>query len=483
MLVYQNENRLRDFIHISIVVNIFVIVTLLVLLLDLNAIYYESYIDLSLLLCVVPVVLFLLLNLMSDNWRGLYVRPTLLFTLGFVIVFFQRNLDCVLGVASINEIASYFPPIVAIKCCIYASIGLCSFFCGNSIAMLIRREYTSIQTSVIGSRYMLFARILFYIFACGYFITTARSILSGEFIYNEEAMALRAGSFSNYSNVMTNVMIYVLLAANVNNLRKETEDISFKRLVLANGWLVNSFLLFFLFLQFLVGDRGPIISLVLANVVAFYALTRKKIRLIFLLLILIGGAFVLTAIGSVRRTTNTLSMSDIIAYEKTKNTSTISPTTMELAGSYNTFVYTVANVPSKRDYFYGKMQLRELVISVPFLYRFVPWAFSDISHENSSTDYCTFLIQGYNRTYGNGSSLLADIYLDFGLYGIIFVMFLIGLLLYKLDFELYYGGNLSWILLGIVIFSFSLYVSRATLSMPLYYFFPSFLILYLKKYF
>lgn len=469
---------------VSILINLLVIVIAIILLLFSGKGYSKSLLDISLLLIVIPVLIFLKENLSDNRFLNKYLRITLLFTLGFVIVFFQKNIDLFFGFVSEGNNDLFCVSSVVNKCCLYSVVGLSSFFIGNSIGMSFFKIGSFKKSEkCISLKYISFQKLLFYFFLCTYIYTIAADILSGNYFYNEATMEEAAGSLSNYSNVMIYVIVFTLLTSNVYNCRLNSNKISFYEFISTSGWLFNGALLFYLLLQFMIGDRGPIITIVLAYMLAYFLMSGKKIRMFVAIALVFLGAIMLTTIGQLRHETNILTISDFVSYKNRSEMNSILPATNELAGSYNTLTYSVANVPLKHDFFYGMIQIREIIIAVPFLHRFLPFAFSEITIENSSSDYCSYLIQGYNRTYGNGSSLLADIYLDFGIVGIIIIMIWLGYFIYRLDMEIYYGNNIYWLLTGLIFFSFSLYISRSVLTTPFYYMIPSFIIIYLRKYF
>ena len=52
---------------------------------------------------------------------------------------------------------------------------------------------------------------------------------------------------------------------------------------------------------------------------------------------------------------------------------------------------------------------------------------------DGSANFITYLIQGNDPSYGDGTSASADLYLDFGGYGVFFGLFIFGLLFQFFD--------------------------------------------------
>lgn len=418
-------------------------------------------------------------------FKGQYLRISYIFIIGYAIVFLQNNIDLLLGYKSVNSECFASSETICI-CALYSLIGLLSYIFGfvtskNYYSGLSYNKRHDLIT-LMSDKYLLIQRILFFIFVSIYLFFNALKILSGNYYYNEQTMFDNAGSLLNYSIVMIDVLMFTILCSNVYNLKIKKIKLSFGKFIRINGLIFNIPMLIYLSFVFMTGDRGPILTAVLAFSITYVIACGKKLSFSFLLVMLVIGSIFFSVIGQMRRESNLLSLSEMITYKNSENNKSIMPATSELAGSYNTFTYSVDRVPSRHPFFYGILQLRSIGYSVPFLYRFIPFVYSDKNYENNSVSYCTYLIQGLNRTYGNGTSILADIYLDFGLIGIIVIMFIIGRLVIRLDYELFYGVSSSWFLVAVIFFSYSLYLSRSTLSTPLYYIVPSCIVFYCRKY-
>lgn len=483
--VLKNKSSVRD-VKLLLVVNIFIELILIILYAFTPNVYHKIVQNVVLSISFIVVILFFFSNFSDTCFRTKYIRVTYLFLIGFIVVFFQKNIDLAVGL--IDEFNAVFCNTTIInKCCILSSIGLVAFAIGNFWARL-STKYSKYGNSKIGhpigKPFFNFLKSMFAIFVIIYLSANMMDVLSGNYYYSEATMKENAGSIANYSNVMIYVLVFTILISYLyNSSFVENRDVSLWMFLKTNGLFYNLLLVLYLVVQFVMGDRGPIITIILAYFIVFIRISKKRVKIWYLVIFFLLSAAILSTIGNLRHETNRISVDKILSYEKDDNITSVLHVTEELSHSYNTFTYVVANVPSHHDYFLGKMQMREIIMSVPFLHRFVPSLFSDYEYENSSSDYCSYLIQGRNRTYGNGSSILADIYLDFGIIGIIIIMFLLGLLMYRLDLEIYYGNNIYAQLTSLVFFSFSIYLSRSTLTTPLYYMIPSLCLIYLKKYF
>lgn len=468
--------------HLTIILNGIIIFISLVIWAIIPACYDETIMCITLFMSLLSVLSYIVTIKNDKKMRGQYLRTSYVFFIGFLIVFFQKNVDLVLHY--INKSDDVFASASVIcSCALFSLIGLSSFVIGSSVAISKTTPYRKVKMTTIPTRFVIFQKWLFVIFVAIYIVYNMSKILSGSFIYNEDTMAESAGSLSNYSVVMIQVLIFTILCSNVITLRNVKNKASLLTFIRMNGLMFLVPLIIYLSLVFMTGDRGPILTTVLAYVITYVIATQKKIKFVTLFLAIFIGSTVLSIIGTVRKYNNLLTVHEMLSYNNQGNEESILPVTKELADSYNTFTYSVAKVPCQHDYFYGMMKLRDLGYSVPFLYRAIPFIYSKKEYENGSTSYCTYLIQGLNRTYGNGSSLLADIYLDFGLIGIIFVMMLLGFLIVHIDNILFHSTSPYWLVTSVACFSYSIYLSRATLTTPLYYIVPALIIIYSKNFF
>lgn len=417
-----------------------------------------------------------------NTLHGTYLRISYLFIISYIIVFAQANIDLILGFKTVSN-PIFCNKNVINSCSLLVLMGASSYAIGNCLGVEYKhRDSKYLHTlKPISQKGIWFQKIAILVFVCLFLYYNVSDILSGSFVYSEDAMSEKAGSLSNYSNVMVLVLTFTLIATYIYNSRITNTYHTIASFLKSNGVLINAAVFLYLCFVFMTGDRGPIICVCLAYTIGIVLTCNIKIRLISALILIVFGGAVLTTIGYVRKQNNLVTVADIISASNALEKNTVLPFTVELSRSYNTLTYAKDRIPRVHDYYYGKIVLRETAFSVPFLYRVVPFVLSDKSYENSSTALCTYYIQGANRTYGNGSSILSAFYIDYGLFGILIGMFLLGRLLNGLDFILYKGENIYILLAAVVFFSYAVYINRSSYVMPLYYIIPSLVILFISK--
>ena len=241
----------------------------------------------------------------------------------------------------------------------------------------------------------------------------------------------------------------------------------------------NPFVLFIvfwhIFFSIYVGDRGPVISYLLLIFLPILIFNFKGFKNQFLLLtILFLGSVFLSYIGEIRSRSfddsylERLSTSNINSrYGYYDSDNILFNSTIELALSGRCLNHAIINVPSKQDYFYGYFQFQHLVSSIPFLNGFMlNYVFDYDSEFDGSANLITYFIQGKNPNYGDGTSINADLYLDFGLYGPIFGLFLLGSFFSRWDKILISNTKITfinWVFI-MIFFSGSIYLSRAAIG-------------------
>ena len=119
----------------------------------------------------------------------------------------------------------------------------------------------------------------------------------------------------------------------------------------------------------------------------------------------------------------------------------ILPQTSELAGSVRTLHAVVDYVPKNHPHTYGRFQLQLLTSSIPFssgLLSFLPE--SGHIRFKGPASFATWLIQGENPNSGVGTTCIADLYVEFGLFGVLFGMLLFGFFIRYAEVNFYKIG-------------------------------------------
>lgn len=184
----------------------------------------------------------------------------------------------------------------------------------------------------------------------------------------------------------------------------------------------SNFILALLWLAVLlmVGDRNNLL-LGLVIILAFISLYYVRVRSIALIGLLAFALMAYNAIADVRKSGEKsvgLILTEIF------NTEHAAPITETNFSTQTTIVRaTIYSAPDQIDYFYGNFTLNALLGVVPYSRSVLLW-WSDAPA--NSSDIVRSLTAGDNASYGTGTTIISDFYLDFGIAYVFFGMFGIG---------------------------------------------------------
>lgn len=220
-------------------------------------------------------------------------------------------------------------------------------------------------------------------------------------------------------------------------------------------------LISFIFIFFVAGDRGPVID-VFIIISLLYSVFYKRIKLRTFIFGIFIGSFMMTLLSLGRSRENTVGGNILSAGLENYNEKVDGViVTDELAMSNRILYRALDVVPDKHPYLYGMTFASEIVGVIPFggstymeltgvpeLYR-------------SSSYFFTILGQGTSFTFGEGTEVLADIYINFGLYGVIILMFLLGYFISYVMYKFTFGRKHIFIICYVVLVMGALYLNRS----------------------
>jgi oligosaccharide repeat unit polymerase len=247
--------------------------------------------------------------------------------------------------------------------------------------------------------------------------------------------------------------IYALVIAKYLSVSKVKSFFRFYRLELILAvFLVSPSLI--------AGDRGAFISFILFFCGVFFLKTKKKLNVPALVIVGFSLAFVISILG-IRRQGNSLNESVKIFSSKGKS---ISNATYELSGSVQSLLIALDNIPNVYPHLYGLTMADELLLLVPGATDFVLNLLSVPPQMRFSPQYLTFIALGPKSSWGVGSTCVADVYVNFGSLGVPIIFFLFGIMCYIIDnASLKRNLKPAMLIFVLIAYSYSVYISRATL--------------------
>ncbi len=426
----------------------YMIVVLLLLKPTLMDTIDTSYLTVYIFFFFIAIIIHFI-SLKDKNW----FRLDVLFLLGYGIVHFQWAI--MLAISNITPpylLRDYIDSDYMNYGTWLSTVGILMWFIGYF--WFPSKKKNSIKYQLDYKKLLWFSVILFILFLG----IAGSNFLTGGF-YKGQGGASTGEGISIYFQLLFGISIIVLTAIVLldNKSNYKTKIIPFflglnkKYLILAGTFVL-------LFLS--IGDRGGPMQLTLTFLILFGSLVRP-ISLKEFSLIIVAGAIVLTLVG-LGRSADTGENILVAGANKAEFTSNYDAT-IELANSVNTLYSVLSNVPEHHDYFLGKIWLGKFFAVIPFSQNIYLQLSDDKFYELGSANYITFLRHGLNPPYGEGSSLVADIYLNFGLIGVIFLMFILGLFFKKLQNELDQQTSYYWIITAAFLASVAFYMGRGGL--------------------
>lgn len=464
MFTSQGTLDINDHKDVSMVLKIFYSF-LLIFLIAFYAIVPDTMNKGTLVfLLIVVLICLILFALRKEPYPFLkknYLKHSTLALIGMVIVFFQMPIDYILGNINSSDLFIWVNTKIVLKTVTLAVIGLISFLIGYLLFFKRRtpkvtRPELPVKTEILN----IIAAILLIV----YFLTINPLYLAG--YYGSASM----GQNATYISVIMESVIFASFIQKFRNiLLSNVPSLSFGGYFKKIGWPLWLIVGIYLLSVMLSGDRGAIIVFGLLIISGYFFVARKKPSLRFMILFIFVGATFITILGIARNLNRNLTFADkfqkAIKDDNLTKEPSISPQTQELARSFRTLSATVNYVPSRHDFFYGRFQFQEFLQILPFNSFLIPFIYSEngIKYQ-SSAYYITWILQGDFPMYGEGTSCLADFYLDFGLIGIILGMLLFGYMIRYSEVSMY-GGRIPGVLANVFVFVYlvnAIYISRST---------------------
>jgi len=407
-----------------------------------------------------------------------WLSITTIFIFGYFIVFYQMILLNLVGYEVPNMFFSFIwaGENVINRSLGISTLGLLAFYLGMSnfkkykSNKVITRENKETATNSI--TFILFFAYLFYVM----FLLNSGSYIYGEYTPDD------ASGAAAYFYKLFNVSLIAAIVVKVSYITSlNITELSYKKYLSYFRWPLLVLLSWHIIFSLFVGDRGPVIFLVLISS-GIYFIRWGKVKLHQAIIGIFILSIVMTLIGEIRQ--NRFSgagygervVSAFTSFGASDKTSkkfdeyVPGDQTIELALSVRTLNHAIYNVPDKYDYMYGLFQLKYFYSIIPGLAGKINMILFDGEKKfDGSSNFVTYLIQGEHPSSGEGSSIVADFYLDFGVVGVIIGLFLFGLFVSKNEYKLFSGyqrPTFLWIT-TLMFFANALYVNRSALLLIL----------------
>lgn len=388
------------------------------------------------------------------------LKFTSLFLIGLIVVFYQPFIDLSLGFLDKNNSNLFIQPNNIIKTFLYSSIAVNSFLLGLTLFEAKPMIATKVVVNTrkhVNLKFLKLLNVFFFII----FLTQIDSSFLDATTYGtiESNYQIRNYAMLFFDTSFIALIIHVILNTGYRS--------NFYNYLKQYGLNIICFG-FYLMLVLISGDRGPIIYLSLALLFGYIYLNEVKIKFIKILTFILFFSVLLGVVSTFRRTGFLTDITKDNFLESQYYPNSFSPLTKELAGSILTMSVATYNVPSSYPHFNGLFFIQNITLVIPGLNSFSNSQLGIKGIYFSSPVFLTYLSLGQDATWGVGSTAVADVYLDFGLLGIIVIFLLFGYLMKKLEVHVigYRTKNFFAIVFYLLYFSFSIYIVRSNLLVP-----------------
>ncbi|WP_411359032.1 O-antigen polysaccharide polymerase Wzy [Pseudidiomarina salilacus] len=308
------------------------------------------------------------------------------------------------------------------------------------------------------------------------FLATSGSYLAGQYFAGD------AAGINSYYFKLFNVFIgAAIIYRNVRIINRFRND-SISLISYLELWFnpIGIIVAVHLVFSLIVGDRGPVISYALLMMCP-YLIRVGNFKLRTAVVWILTGVVVMSFIGEVRSLRfdyEDLSTRIGVVTESWLSGSSIDEgkgLISDLSFSFRALAKVVDEVPSNYNHQYGLLSVSGLTSTVPGLNGFIlaQTSYSQMQRiaAQGSATFVTFLFQGNSATYGDGTSVLVDAYIDFGVLGMLIFAIILGGVIARLDAKLSDGYiTLSFLtVMAMHIFSKSIYLARSSIYIELSY--------------
>ncbi|NTU69695.1 oligosaccharide repeat unit polymerase [bacterium] len=410
----------------NILINIAIIfVAIINLLLNVNNVYVIYF-----ALIVACFELYLWAKNEKNKRKINWAHPVPVFVLGYCIVYYQLPY-CYLNGYDLPLYSSkvlFYPQNIS-YCIMLSIIGLASFFLGEEMSINLRYK-NKIRVKKNEKNYSIrlenFKKIVL-IFVSIFFLLYIRSIgINSYFGFDYGSNLLIEKGLSRYFYFAYSLMLYLLILIELARVI-DLPNKSFLKYI-ENWDKLILFVTVVTLVPFLLsGDRGAYLQ-PLALIFVPYFLVVKPLNVFGASIIIFTLSMVLAIVGDTRGR-DSASLYEAISSRLESATTPAEWPTMELASSFGTFNIATGEFPEKYPYNNGM----NTFYSVMGLFPFSSY-FTEIERINKENDYVlssglffTNILTEGTFASGAGTSSLADIYMDYGPYGIPVILFMWGL--------------------------------------------------------
>lgn len=314
-------------------------------------------------------------------------------------------------------------------------LGAQAYMFGNSLVNVNKIKNAKVkQTKVIPNGILTIVSALFVLL---FFVSAGSSLFSHQ--YDGKLGGDTASGAVGYVLLALNALVFSALIIESYNW---TADKMYRK----NYWLFGIIgLIVAVFL--VIGSRGTPLQLVLI-LFGLYSLKKKAINLKMMFLVVILGVLVLTVVGMFRGGEENAELGAFAMIQDL------------VLNNRNTFM--AVDFVDKNGITFGQSMLSVLLSPIPFLQSFIFNTFGVNPIYASSSLLITYLSLGTeDLTLGFGTNIIADLYMSFGMGGVLLFMTFLGYFIRVAMLKAKYQNDIYYLICYGVMVSYSVFLVRA----------------------
>lgn len=394
----------------------------------------STYMLVCLILAILSITLFCYSSKYGRwNMQKIYMRHSVYFILCYFIVFYQCDIDYIVGFSDEEDEYIWYGGITAVKSMVLSNIGLLGLILGYRYGQFSEKSNKIITVShkykypnKIVLNWLAFFLLLIYII-----------FVPKEFLSNGYTRGIESGPINNIMSYIIAVFISIITLYSL--------EIKYSK---SSSWLYEMrfpimMISAYVILVLITGRRTEAIRIVVALLISYMYCRSGNINYKRILICGFLGLSLFSLVG-IYRTLESGSIDDGI--QTIKDTYSIMPVTRELANSVNTLHIAMSYYPDKIDYTYGETFFPGFLKLIPGLSYIYSQLFVPNGVDIESDMIISKLYFGKDVLWGLGSSMNADIYIAFGPIGVYIILILLGYFLRYLERETFCNNCSAYVL-------------------------------------
>tara|TARA_B100000795_G_scaffold115302_1_gene85630 strand:- start:5653 stop:7002 length:1350 start_codon:yes stop_codon:yes gene_type:complete len=389
-----------------------------------------------------------------------FISIELFFVIGFIIVHFQIPFLASIGIEPVRPDLIWINKRVVNFATWLSVMSLLIWFLGNIISLNRPLKKVFIKRYKVNDSFILglaSASLILFI-----------AIVGNEFLSGNYNGNLNWNEGANYIFLILKTTLYLAIIYAFMNLTKKKSSIKTNFFLLYNNKILTVTIVIFLLVFFLAGDRGPIIQVSLL-IIACYSYFVKRVKFRYLSLIFIFGGAIMILLSLGRSSNLSINEKNILTrgYDNYKYSDISFNPTNELATSNRILYRAINEVPDKHPYLNGLTFGMAIANTFPFVSSSILSYTSLPDMYRSSSAFFTFIGQGANNSWGEGSEILGDIYINFGTIGVLVIIFIFGYFIGFITKNIFFSNNPFYLIIFFLIFIESVYINRSHVLAPI----------------